>query len=80
MLRPEPITLGSAADGKDITFDAVVEEFLFAGNAVKYLLRLGSGTSIKARVQATQHTNTLRAGDVIKIGWDKADMLAVEVD
>ena len=80
MLRPEPVVLGAAAESKDICIDARIEEFLFVGNAVKYLLRIGAETFIKARTQATTQSRSFRTGDTIKVGWNREDMLLVDVE
>ena len=78
MLRPEPISLGAEAMGKDICLDAKLEEFLFVGNAVKYLLKIGGDTFIKTRTHANSQSTRFEIGDSVKVGWNRKDMLLVE--
>ena len=78
MIRPEPVALGPAAESRDICLDAKLEEFFFVGNAIKYLLKIGAGTFIKARTYAVSQSNSLQIGDTVKVGWNREDMLLVD--
>lgn len=80
MLRPEPVALGAAAESRDICLDAKIEEFLFVGNATKYLLRIGAETFIKARTHSATQVSTLRVGDTVKAGWNRQDMLLIDAN
>ena len=78
MLRLEPVVLGAAAGSKEICIEAKLEEFLFVGNAIKYLLRIGADTFIKARAHASGEVQNFRTGDTVKVGWNREDMLLVD--
>lgn len=76
-LRYERIAVGDAADAKDNSFDAVIEEYLYSGGTTKILFRLTPETTIAARVPQHLLTRQVRAGDQMKIGWDASDMLLI---
>jgi putative spermidine/putrescine transport system ATP-binding protein len=78
MLRLEPVVLGAAAASKEICIEAKLEEFLFVGNAIKYLLKIGADAFIKARAHASGKAQDFRTGDTVKVGWNREDMLLVE--
>ncbi|HEU4684616.1 MAG TPA: ABC transporter ATP-binding protein [Nitrospira sp.] len=78
MLRLEPVVLGAAACSKEICIEAKLEEFLFVGNAIKYLLKIGADTFIKARAHVAGISQEFRAGDTVKVGWNREDMLLVD--
>ncbi|MER9625515.1 ABC transporter ATP-binding protein [Mesorhizobium sp. M0222] len=78
MLRLEPVVLGAAAASKEVCIEARLEEFLFVGNAIKYLLRIGADIFIKARAHATGKSQDFRTGDTLKVGWNREDMLLVD--
>nr|WP_246726056.1 ABC transporter ATP-binding protein [Rhizobium lusitanum] len=80
MLRLEPVALGVAAGSKEICIEAKLEEFLFVGNAIKYLLKIGEDTFIKARAHATSKSQDFRTGDTVKVGWNREDMLLVDAE
>lgn len=80
MVRLEPVVLGAAAGSKEICIEARLEEFLFVGNAIKYLLRIGADTFVKARAHATGKSQDFRTGDTVKVGWNREDMLLVDTD
>lgn len=80
MLRLEPVVLGPAAASKEICIEAKLEEFLFVGNAIKYLLRIGPDTFVKARAHAIAKSPDLRTGATVKVGWNREDMLLVDTE
>lgn len=77
-LRLENVLLGNEADGADNVFDGTLEEFLFVGNARKYLIRLSPNLTIMARVSTQRQSDGLVPGTNVRVGWNAADMLLVQ--
>jgi len=77
-LRLENVLLGSEADSAENVFNGMIEDFLFVGNARKYLIRLSPNLTIRARVSTQRHSDGFTPGTNIRVGWNAADMLLVE--
>ncbi len=77
-LRLESVRLGDAAAGLENRFEGVIEEFLFIGNARKYLIRLAPDLTITARAPARQQGVALEPGTRLQVGWPASEMLMVE--
>lgn len=77
-LRLENVLLGDEANGAENVFEGMIEDFLFVGNARKYLIRLSSGLTIRARVTTQRQSDGFTPGTNIRVGWNAADMLLVE--
>lgn len=77
-LRLENVLLGEDASGMDNIFNGKIEEFLFVGNARKYLIRLAPHLTITARVSTQRQSHGLEPGTIVQVGWRADDMLMVE--
>lgn len=77
-LRLESLCLGEEVEGLENVFDGVVEEFLFVGNARKYLIRLSPELTVTARVPAQGQGGAFKPGTRLRVGWPADAMLLVE--
>jgi spermidine/putrescine transport system ATP-binding protein len=70
MIRPERLRLAAPAD-KDNSVDGVVEESIFVGNDVLYLVQLKNGTVFTVRDQnlGPEARTAVKIGDRVAVSW-----------
>jgi ABC-type Fe3+/spermidine/putrescine transport system ATPase subunit len=74
-IRPERITLGSAAKKLDNTYTAVVRESLYTPGSIRYRVELaGTGCTIKIRVLPQANMEFFEPGSLVDVGWSADDM------
>ena len=79
-LRLEKITVGPQANRLTNHFDGTIEQFLYIGDATKYLIRLSPDWSITVRVPEQAGQQQMPPGSNVSLGWNESDMLLVETD
>jgi putative spermidine/putrescine transport system ATP-binding protein len=70
VVRPESVLLGPAAAACRNAFEGVVEQAIYVGDALRYVVQLPSGQSISARLPHRAGGNAIAVGDRIRLGWD----------
>lgn len=78
-LRPERIKVDRATDSCENVFKAIIEDVTYKGAFIEYELKLPSGDTIMAQVQAGT-SKLLPSGVEINIGWTKESCVAVAHD
>ena len=79
-LRLEKITIGPQATQFTNCFEGTIEQFLYIGDATKYLIRLSQDWSITVRVPEQAGQQQMPPGTDVSLGWNESDMLLVETD
>jgi putative spermidine/putrescine transport system ATP-binding protein len=79
-LRPEAVSLFEAANNRDNRFIGTLEGRLFLGDATKCVIRLAEALSITVKLSEQAGRHLVSVGDQIPVGWNKQDMLLVDVD
>ena len=64
-------------NGLPNVFEGEIEEIIYLGEHVKYLIRLGNSTRITAKWLLNADSNLYKQGERVRIGWQASDMLAV---
>jgi putative spermidine/putrescine transport system ATP-binding protein len=72
-IRPEQITLGSAAERCDCALTARVEDVTYLGDHVQLRLTAAGGTAFLVKLAERGAAAGLASEQVIQIGWDAAD-------
>ncbi len=75
-IRHESIVVGSAAEGRDVVFDGVVEDALFFGSTVEVTLDVG-GTKIIANAPS-QRDARFAAGERVRAGFHLRDVVLLD--
>jgi ABC-type Fe3+/spermidine/putrescine transport system ATPase subunit len=79
-LRFEHIVVGHAASTMRNRFEGRVEQFLYVGDATKYVVRLDPQVVITMRQNDNAAEKPMQIGEKVVIGWQESDMLLVEAD
>lgn len=78
VLRPERVRLVNGRSGLANVFDGVVEEAVYLGEAVRYLVRLGSRDQIVAKIGGS--TPPPVGGSPVTVGWDVSEAVLIPPD
>jgi putative spermidine/putrescine transport system ATP-binding protein len=79
-LRLENIALGPSAAIMCNRFQGRVEQLLYVGSAIKYLVRLDDEVVLTLRQSDTMAAHRMEIGELVMVGWRESDMLLVETD
>ena len=77
VVRPESVVEVTETNGLPNVFEGEIEEIIYLGEHVKYLIRLGNSTRITAKWLLNADSNLYKQGERVRIGWQASDMLAV---
>ena len=61
-------------------FQGRVEQLLYVGSAIKYLVRLDDEVVLTLRQSDTMAAHRMEIGELVMVGWRESDMLLVETD
>jgi len=70
VVRPESVVLGPAAAACRNAFEGRVEQAIYVGDALRYVVQLPSGQSISAKLPHRAGGDAIAVGDRIRLGWD----------
>jgi ABC-type Fe3+/spermidine/putrescine transport system ATPase subunit len=76
VVRPESIRRLASADQADMEITGAVEEVVFLGAHVRYVLALPGGE--KLRVQDTAEHGRATIGEAMRVGWSKLTQRIIE--
>lgn len=79
-LRLEKTTLGEMARDCSNVYEGVVEEYLYIGDSIKYLVRLSPSWCVRLKVPDQAGMGILPSGSRVMVGWDEVDILLIETD
>lgn len=77
-IRPERIDFLQPDEVRDNTVDAQIDELVYLGDAVRYLLRTPTGETLIVKARSAPGGGGLRMGDLVRIGCS-ADAVMVYV-
>ena len=77
VVRPESVREVTETNGMTNVFDGEIEEIIYLGEHVKYIIRLGTSTRIMAKWLLKADSQLYKQGERVRIGWEADDMLAV---
>ena len=77
VVRPENIAIGQAVDLLDNVYDMRVTDVIFAGSFVRIHGEIG-GARISLTTTASEGPATSRIGEVLRVGWNRADVVIVD--
>lgn len=77
VVRPECVVPVREPGGLANVFDGEVQEMVYLGDAVKYIVRIGGETTVTVKWLVTASADILKRGDSIRIGWASEDMVAL---
>jgi ABC-type Fe3+/spermidine/putrescine transport system ATPase subunit len=80
VVRPESVVLGPAAAACRNAFEGRVEQAIYVGDAMRYVVQLPSGQSISAKLPHRAGGDAIAAGDRIRLGWDVESAWVVPCD
>lgn len=75
-IRPEQILLLGADERSDNVVDGVIEEVVYLGEAVRYLVRAAQGEVLCVKKQNRRGSANPKAGQPVRLGWS-ADAVIV---
>lgn len=75
-IRPERVDFLQPGESCDNVVDAVIDEAVYLGDAVRYLLRTPTGEMLIAKARSAVGGGGPRMGDTVRIGWS-ADAVMV---
>lgn len=78
MIRPHRVSLSTGADAESASKRGVVEDVVYVGDRVQYLLRIGD-TPMSAE-QVASGSGTFSRGDEIGVSWRPDDALVIGAD
>ncbi|MET3758390.1 MULTISPECIES: ABC transporter ATP-binding protein [Rhizobium] len=73
VVRPERILLGQEVGDVANRFDGVIENVTYAGDSIKYVIRISRQDTLVARIRNVRHQPRLRVGDATIVGWRPDD-------
>ena len=79
-IRLEKLTVGEAAKACDNSYQGVVEEYLYVGDSIKYLLRLSPNWCLRLKVPDQAGMDVMPSGSRVVVGWNEADSLLIETE
>lgn len=79
-LRLEKMSLGEVARDCSNVYEGVVEEYLYIGDSIKYLVRLSPSWCVRLKVPDQAGMGILPSGSRVMVGWDEVDTLLIETD
>jgi spermidine/putrescine ABC transporter ATP-binding subunit len=79
-LRLEHVVVGPAAEAMPNKYRGSVEQQFYAGNSIKYIIRIGPNLVLCARQQANGVLGPLALRSEVTVGWRESDLLLVAVD
>ena len=68
-IRPERIDFLGAAESRDNEVEAVIDEAIYLGDAVRYRLRTPSGEHLTLKVRCPVGGSGPGTGDAVRVGW-----------
>jgi putative spermidine/putrescine transport system ATP-binding protein len=68
-IRPERIDFLEPGEARDNVVEAVVDEAVYLGDAVRYLLRTASGEGLTLKARCPAGGGGPAMGDVVRVGW-----------
>jgi ABC-type Fe3+/spermidine/putrescine transport system ATPase subunit len=78
-LRPEAVAVGAAAQHQPVHVEARVEDVLFLGPMLRYVLRLGEDDDAPRLLALTAASHQpLTRGARTQVGWDPDDLVAIQ--
>ena len=80
VVRPESVVLGPAAAACRNAFEGRVEQAIYVGDALRYVMQLPSGQSISAKLPHRAGGDAIAVGDRIRLGWDVESAWVVPCD
>ena len=75
-IRPERITLLRGALPEGGGYRGIVEDTIYVGEAIKYVIRLSEGVAVVAKQQRRSDAPPLKRGDPVGVTWDRGDVRA----
>src|SRR5207247_972511 len=78
MIRPEALTVGPAgsADG-DNRVDGVIEEALYLGQAIRYVVRSGDALTLIARMTRRMGEGDVAVGSGVTLTWSRGSTVLI---
>ena len=80
IVRPEKVRLVDAADAPGTAVSGTVREAVFVGDTTRYLIEVGDGLSIIARIQNRAGETRAAEGDRVTAGWHFSDTAIIGAD
>ncbi|UXN57810.1 ABC transporter ATP-binding protein [Phyllobacterium zundukense] len=73
VVRPEHVLVGQEVADVANRFDGVIENVTYAGDSIKYVIRISREDTLVARTRNVRHQPRLRVGDATIVGWRPDD-------
>jgi ABC-type Fe3+/spermidine/putrescine transport system ATPase subunit len=74
VLRPEVLRLHADGQPRPHAVEGVVEEAIYLGGVVKYLVRINPGEVLVVRVPKPPGARPLAPGTAVQVAWEPADL------
>ena len=78
VLRPESVVINPEPGELCNAFEGEVKETIYLGDILKYVIQIGSNTTVTAKTLLRAATSQLSRGDRVRVGWAVEDMVAVK--
>jgi putative spermidine/putrescine transport system ATP-binding protein len=76
-IRPERILAGSLGADERNSIEGIIEEVIYAGEIIKYGIRLGKSNLVFLKQPNSSYQMTLRSGERIRLSWKLEDMTII---
>jgi spermidine/putrescine transport system ATP-binding protein len=73
-LRPEKIVITAAEPAGDQHHAGEVDDVLYVGQMVKYVVRVAGGTQLTVKQQRGADATSFRRGDQVRVAWQSTDI------
>jgi spermidine/putrescine ABC transporter ATP-binding subunit len=73
VVRPERVMMGRSIEDGTVVTSGVVEDRIYLGDQIKYLIRIPDGTSLIAKETAKADAPDARRGDHVEVSWKTSD-------
>ncbi len=78
IVRPESVVLNPKPGELSNAFEGTVKETIYLGDVVKYVIQIGSDTTVTAKTLLRAATGQFSRGDSVRVGWAVEDMVPVQ--
>lgn len=75
VVRPERVLMGQEIGDVANRYNGVIEDVTYAGEAIRYAVRISPSDVVVARARNSGERTQLRVGDTARVGWSSEDAI-----